>query len=313
MDVMTTGNSAPRNPYTDGGADFGWGALRIWAIGSLVGNMGLILTGALVRLTKSGLGCPTWPKCTSESFIPVDQGLHGAIEFGNRLLTFVLAALAIGTFIAAMRLRDRGLPRPDLRRLSFIAGVGVPLQAVIGGISVLTKLNPYVVGLHLIVSVAMIVILVLLVRRSQRWEPQAVNANGHLWVRISFALVMLSVVLGVLVTGSAPHAGDDQAIRNGLDIETIAKIHAWTVWGLMIALVIAWWFTRARQVVWLIIAALLQGLVGYLQYFNGLPIWIIALHMIGVAVISAVAGNMLFALDRRPSAPMDAARDGIVT
>lgn len=309
MGVLTR----PALPRTDSG----WGALRIWSIGSLAGNMGLIVTGALVRLTESGLGCPTWPKCTAESFTPTsDFGIHGVIEFGNRLLTFVLIALAIGTFVAAMRVRDAGRPRSDLRRLAFVAGTGVPLQAIIGGITVLTQLNPYVVGLHLIVSVAMIVVLVLLVRRARRLSTRPVGALGGSLVRLSFALVMLSVVLGVLVTGSAPHSGDADAIRTGFDVETVAKIHAWTVWVLMAALVGAWWVTRARQVGWVIVVALLQGLVGYLQYFNGLPVWIVTLHMIGVSVIAAVAANMVFALppaapDRPAPAPRE--RAGSVT
>lgn len=301
MDVLTP--TAP--PRTDSG----WGAMKAWSIASLAGNMALIVTGALVRLTESGLGCPTWPKCTDESFTPTaDFGVHGLIEFGNRLLTFVLIALAVGAFVAAMRVRDAGAPRRDLRRLAFVAGAGVPLQAVIGGISVLTTLNPYVVGLHLIVSVAMIVILVLLVRRAHRRPPRPTSAFGGSLVRLSFALVMLSVVLGVLVTGSAPHSGDPEAIRTGFDVATVAKIHAWAVWVLMAALVAAWWVTRARQVGWVVLVTLLQGLVGYLQFFNGLPVWIVTLHMIGVAVITAVAANMVFAVTPGPAARAGAAR-----
>ena len=300
MDVLTT--DGPTGTTNDPAAtDRGWKVLRAWSIGALAGNMGLILTGALVRLTKSGLGCPTWPKCTDESLIPVDMGLHGAIEFGNRMLTFALAALAIGTFIAALRVRQNGKSRPDLIRLSVIAGLGIPAQAVIGGITVLTGLNPYVVGFHLLVSVALIIILVLLVRRSYHAEPRTTTPLGSALVQGGFWLMMVTIILGVLVTGSAPHGGDDAAVRTGFDVAFMAKLHAWTLWGTMIVVVAAWWVTRAREVSWLILAALLQGLVGYLQYFNGLPIWIIALHMVGVAVIAALAGNMFWALGFRPS------------
>lgn len=298
MDVLTSGSNRSTGA-TAPGTDFGWGAMKGWAIGSLIGNMGLILTGALVRLTKSGLGCPTWPKCTDESFIPVDMGLHGAIEFGNRLLTFALVALAIGAFVAALRVRDKGVRRPDLIRLSVIAGLGIPAQAIIGGITVLTGLNPYVVGLHLVVSVALIVVLTLLVRRARRIEPRGTTQLGTRLVQVSFWLIMVVVVLGVLVTGSAPHGGDATAARTGFDIETVAKIHAWTVWVTLAVLAAAWFVTRARQVFWVIVVSLLQGLVGYLQYFNGLPIWIVALHMIGVAIISAVAANMFWSLGWR--------------
>lgn len=304
MDVVTAGGSTttPHSPGTPGG-DSGWTALIGWSIGSLIGNMALILTGALVRLTKSGLGCPTWPKCTDDSFIPVGMGLHGAIEFGNRLLTFALVALAIGTFVAALRVLDRGKRRPDLVRLSVIAALGIPAQAIIGGITVLTQLNPYVVGLHLVVSVGLIVILVLLVRRARRIPARPMRALGRNLVAASFWLMMVVVLLGVLVTGSAPHAGDDAAMRTGFDVETVAKIHAWVLWGTMVVVAAAWWITRARQVTWLVIASLLQGLVGYLQYFNGLPIWIVAFHMIGVAVIAAVVGNMFWALGTKESIP----------
>lgn len=297
MDVLTSDSN--RSADSTAADNFGWGGLRAWAIASLVGNMGLILTGALVRLTKSGLGCPTWPKCTSESFIPVNLGLHSAIEFGNRMLTFVLVALAIGTFVAALLVRENGRRRPDIIRLSVIAALGIPAQAIIGGITVLTGLNPYVVGLHLVVSVALIVILVLLVRRARHLEPRTTTPLGKRLVQVSFWLIMVVVVLGVLVTGSAPHGGDASAARTGFDVETVAKIHAWTVWAALAVSAAAWFVTRARQVVWLIAASLLQGLVGYLQYFNGLPIWIVALHMIGVAVIAAVGANMFWSLGVR--------------
>ncbi|HHV20740.1 MAG TPA: heme A synthase [Propionibacterium sp.] len=301
MDVLTTGGSAATPDSAVGNGDSGWKQLTVWSIASLVANMTLILTGALVRLTKSGLGCPTWPKCTDESFIPVGMGLHGAIEFGNRMLTFALVALAIGTFIAALRVRQNGQKRPDLVRLSVIAALGIPAQAIIGGITVLTQLNPYVVGLHLIVSVALIVILTLLVRRARRIPARPNSALGRRLITVSFWMMMVVVVLGVLVTGSAPHAGDDAAIRTGFDVETVAKIHAWFLWVTLAVIAVAWWVTRARQVTWLVIASLFQGLVGYLQYFNGLPIWIVTFHMIGVAVIAAVVGNMYWALGTRES------------
>lgn len=290
MDVLTDATSQRT-------ARRGWSALRAWAIASLVGNMGLILTGALVRLTKSGLGCPTWPRCTEDSFIPVDLTLHAAIEFGNRMLTFVLVALAIGTFVAALRVRDdNGSRRRDLVRLSVIAALGIPAQAVVGGITVLTQLNPYVVGLHMLVSVALIVTLTLLVRRARELAPRRTTPLGAGLIHASFWLMMLAIVLGVLVTGSAPHAGDDAAIRTGFEVETMAKLHAWSLWLALPITAVAWLVTRARQVGYLIAASLAQGLIGYLQYFNGLPIWIVAFHMVGVAVIAAIAGNMFWAL-----------------
>lgn len=290
MDVVTQA----RTPAAERSGDRGWGALRWWATASLLGNMALILTGALVRLTKSGLGCPTWPKCTAESLIPDTLGLHSAIEFGNRMLTFALVALAIGTFVAALRLRDQGRPRTDLLWLAFGAAMGIPLQAVIGGITVLTKLNPYVVASHLLVSVALIVVLVLLVRRAHRLTPETVSRSGARWARVTVALVLVSVVLGTLVTGSAPHGGDAAAARTGFTLVYVAKAHAWTVWLVCAALAVCWWRTRSRAAAWLAGAVVFQGMVGYLQYFAGLPAWIVALHMVGVAVVSALAANLLW-------------------
>lgn len=272
----------------------GWRALRIWALADLIGNMGLILTGALVRLTKSGLGCPTWPMCTKDSLVPNTFGLHAIIEFGNRTLTGLLVVLAIGTFLAAVSVRENGQPRHDIRRIAFWSALGVPAQAIIGGITVLTQLNPYVVASHLLVSVAMVVALTQLVRRSRHSEPRIVTAGARRAVNATFWLVMLAVVLGTLVTGSAPHGGDAGAARNGFDVETMAKIHAWTVWAVIIAVVTTVWLTRSKESLWVLLGVLGQGLVGYLQYFAGIPAWIVGLHMIGVAVLTVLTANLWF-------------------
>lgn len=272
----------------------GWSALRGWSLAALLGNMGLILTGALVRLTKSGLGCPTWPMCTKGSLLPDTFGLHAVIEFGNRTLTILLVVLAIGTYLAALSVRDNGAPRTDIRRIAFWSALGVPAQALVGGLTVLTQLNPYVVASHLLVSVAMVVALTSLVRRARHSEPRLVSPRARITVNATFWLVMASVVLGTLVTGSAPHGGDADALRNGFDVETMAKLHAWTVWAVVIAVTAAVWLTRSKQAVWVLAAVLAQGLVGYLQYFAGIPAWIVGLHMIGVAVITVLAANLWF-------------------
>ena len=149
-------------------------ALPRWAIASLAANIGIVVTGGLVRLTGSGLGCPTWPRCTPDSFVAHPAlGAHGAIEFGNRLLTFVLIIIAVLTFASAMAYRDparaeRGGRRPDLRRLAAALALGIPAQAVVGGLTVLFDLNPYLVGLHLLLSMVLIALAVLLVRKNPR-------------------------------------------------------------------------------------------------------------------------------------------------
>ena len=143
----------------------GRSALRRWAVVSLIMNMVIVVTGGLVRLTGSGLGCPTWPKCTDESYLTHPAlGVHGAIEFGNRLLTFVLIIAAVLTFVSALLYREDGRPRRDLRWLTAGMALGIPLQGVIGGITVLTQLNPYVVALHLVLSMILIAHSVCLVR-----------------------------------------------------------------------------------------------------------------------------------------------------
>lgn len=143
-----------------------------WAWASLIANIGIIVTGAVVRLTESGLGCPTWPRCTAQSFVPHQSlGIHGAIEFGNRLLTYVLVVVAVATWIAVWRWA--GSTRA-LRQLATALALGIPLQGVIGGITVLTNLNPWIVALHLLLSFALVSGAVLLiVRASESTEAEA--------------------------------------------------------------------------------------------------------------------------------------------
>ena len=186
-------------------------ALRRWAIVSLIMNIVIVVTGGLVRLTGSGLGCPTWPRCTADSYVSHPElGIHGAIEFGNRLLTFVLIIVALLTLVSALTYRENGRPRPDLRWLAGGLALGIPLQGVIGGIAVLTQLNPYVVGLHFLLSMVLIALAVWLVRKAWHLEPTGVSAISVIVTRITFVLMWLAVWLGTLVTGSGPHAGDEE-------------------------------------------------------------------------------------------------------
>lgn len=275
-------------------------ALRIWLIASLVCNMGIIVTGAVVRLTGSGLGCPTWPQCFEGSYVPHEAaGIHGAIEFGNRLLTFVLIAAALGAFISVWRNRGRGT---KLWWLTLGIGLGIPFQGVIGGITVLTDLNPWVVAFHLLLSVALIVLCVWAVRLGYRHESDLVDLPGRVLAIVTFAVAMLCIWLGTIVTGAGPHAGDAGAARNGLDIEATSRIHALSAWaltGLSVLCVI--WFRRGRharatRAAWALVATCaLQGAIGYLQYFMGLPIFVVVLHMLGLALVTAVAAWLLFA------------------
>ena len=271
--------------------------LRRLTVANLVANMAIIWTGALVRLTKSGLGCATWPQCQPGSYVPrPEDGLHGAIEFGNRLLTFVLAAIALATAIAAWRAFRRGIAPLRLWELSIGVGLGIIAQAVIGGVSVLTQLDPWVVGLHMVASVALILITLEMVRLAHGTEPEPTSGRLYALTRLVFLLGMVVIALGVVVTGSGPHSGDGAATRNGFDPEWTSKIHAWAVWALvaltLLGLVWAWSHPRLRRV-WLLLLAteMLQGVIGYVQYFTALPIVLVLGHMIGTTLFVVALGQ----------------------
>jgi cytochrome c oxidase assembly protein subunit 15 len=275
-----------------------WAERWIWPLGwaSLVMNAVLVVTGGAVRLTDSGLGCPTWPHCTTGSFTPHSaMGVHSAIEFGNRLLTFVLAAVAIATFVAAWRyMRLRG--RRDLMWLALLMGLFIPAQAVIGGITVLTELNPWVVSLHLLSSMAIIGIAVVFLFRLRRGPHRATPRGPVGWLAWAmFGAAWAVLYVGTVVTGSGPHAGDAKAPRNGLDSLEISQLHADLVFlfvGLTVGLLFTLHATRAsrtaRRAAWVLLAVeLSQGAIGYAQYFSGLPIMLVGFHMLGAATISA--------------------------
>lgn len=271
--------------------------LRRLTIANLVANMAIIWTGALVRLTKSGLGCATWPQCQPGSYVPrPEDGLHGAIEFGNRLLTFVLAAIALATAIVAWRAFRRRVAPLRLFELSIGIGLGIIAQAVIGGVSVLTQLDPWVVGLHMVASVALILISLEMVRLAFGREPAPASGRLYTLTRLVFLLGLVVIAVGVVVTGSGPHSGDGAASRNGFSPEWTAKIHAWSVWLLValtvLGLVWAWSDARLRRV-WsaLLATQLLQGVIGYLQYFTHLPTFLVLLHMIGTTLFVVALGH----------------------
>ncbi len=279
-------------------------ALRRWALASLVANIVIIWTGALVRLTKSGLGCPTWPECQAGSYVWVpEQGLHGAIEFGNRLLTFVLVVVALGMALAARRaVADRRQPR-RLLGLAVAVGLGIVAQAIIGGVSVLTQLNPWVVGLHMAVSVVLILLCLAMVHRAFGLRPVAVTDAQRALATAVFWLGLVVVVLGVVVTGAGPNAGDGAALRNGLSLEWTAKVHAWAVWLLvaLTALGVARSAGAPRLRRWFAVVLaceVLQGAIGYAQYFAHLPIGLVLAHMVGTTAFVASVGH-LFLLTRR--------------
>lgn len=280
--------------------------LRPAAVASLVFNVLIVVTGGVVRLTGSGLGCPTWPRCTEESFVPHRAlGIHGAIEFGNRMVTFLLAAVAIATFVVAWKYGRR-----SLTRLAFVLGLGVPAQALIGGVTVLTDLNPWIVAFHLLVSLAMISVSVVLLRRIDEGDGPAVAlvADGITWLVRAILVVGWAVLyVGTVVTGSGPHAGDIDSPRNNLDPRALSQLHTDLVFlllGLTVAAVLVLRAVDApaparRAAVILLCVELAQGLIGFLQYFADLPVALVTLHLLGAALTSAALTWLLVNVRQR--------------
>ncbi|HEX2894929.1 MAG TPA: COX15/CtaA family protein [Marmoricola sp.] len=276
-----------------------------WA--TLVANGVLVVTGGAVRLTGSGLGCPTWPHCTTEGdFTPRHAvSAHSLIEFGNRTLTFVLAAIAVATFVAAWQSRRR-----DLRLIALVIGLGIPAQAVIGGITVLTDLNPWIVSLHLVSSLLIIALSVLFLRRVDGPAPAYVGGPLSMLATLNSAVGWVVLYIGTVVTGSGPHAGDAKAPRNGLDPLQVSQAHADVVFlfvGLTVALVVLLPVAgvpgeAARAARVLLGLEVAQGVLGFVQYFTDLPVVLVGLHMLGAALIAAAMTWLLLAVRERPLA-----------
>jgi cytochrome c oxidase assembly protein subunit 15 len=260
----------------------------------------IVVTGGAVRLTASGLGCPTWPQCTAESLVTTpEMGWHGVIEFGNRLLTFVLVIVAIATFVLILRLRQQ---RRDLFWLTLLIGLGIPAQAIIGGISVLTKLDPYIVGLHFVVSGALVAASTVLVYRVYR-------GNGPTewivpWKLFGFlrlilgaaAFEVITVILGILLTGSGPHAGDANAPRNGLNSLFVQSIHTYIAFAALVMVIIGCviafrnqWTSLGKALLSLVLINLAQIVVGLAQSNLGLPELLVGLHMLLACLVIAAA------------------------
>lgn len=257
------------------------------------------MTGGVVRLTGSGLGCPTWPKCTAESLVTVpEMGIHGIIEFANRLLTFVLALIALLTFITVIALGKnlrKGLFAPAL-----LLGLGIPAQAILGGFTVLTQLNPWFVGAHFILSGIMIALASLLVFRAL--PPRHVAVSQSIWrTATPIALVgAITVFVGVLVTGAGPHSGDALSARNGLDLELWQHLHSYPAYLLLLLVLIQLGLLSKRDRVgldrsyqlrvsaWLLVVSIAQAIVGVVQARLGVPPVLVALHMLGASVLCSL-------------------------
>jgi heme a synthase len=294
--------------------------LRRTAWASLVVNVAIVVTGGTVRLTGSGLGCPTWPRCTEESFRPHgEMDVHTVIEFGNRMVTFLIAAVAVATLVAVWRSGQTRLRLPAV-----LLALGVPAQAVLGGVTVLTGLNPWTVSLHLVVSMAMICIAVLLVRSVMLLpEHPGVPVERPLASPVHQTVARLAVAvfvvgwavlyIGTVVTGSGPYAGDVDAPRNGLDPRAMSQLHTDAVFllvGLVAAVLIALRGADrgaevARAARTLAVVVVVQGTIGFVQYFTELPVVLVGMHLFGAALFAAAMTWLLLSAQDAGGPPAD--------
>ena len=251
-----------------------------------------MLTGGVVRITGSGLGCEEWPTCDGTSVVPrpgAEAGWHQFVEFGNRTLTFVVLATAVW---AVWAVRRDAPDRPDLRGLAWGLVGGVLAQAVLGGITVLTDLNPLVVAGHFLLSMVLIAVAVVLFDRASSPAPAEPLPALRWLARVLVPVAGVVLVLGTLVTATGPHAGDPGTPRLGLDIRTMAVAHADAVWALVALTVAVLVVARAlgatrtaRAATVLLVVEVAQGGVGYLQYALGIPASLVSLHLLGACLV----------------------------
>jgi cytochrome c oxidase assembly protein subunit 15 len=335
--------------------------LYVWL--SLVTQVLIVVTGGAVRLTASGLGCPTWPKCTEDSLVTTaEMGFHGIIEFGNRLLTFVLLVIALLTYVTILRLHKakdqlviptfiffggtillaagillqataglnawtialmgfaaavmlfnalkiittaRAVELGGLVAPAFLLGLGIILQAVVGGITVLTGLNSWIVGLHFMISVGLIAIAALLVWRALPKPVTEIAPLNRLLAWPTVVVSFVTIAIGVVVTGAGPHAGDIDTPRNGLDLEIWQHYHSYPGYlmlGLLLVQLVAQWLVSrqlwrdlpTRILLLTVVFTIWQAAVGILQARTGVPALLVGIHMFGAASLSALVAFQVF-------------------
>ncbi|ANW20761.1 cytochrome B [Streptomyces clavuligerus] len=291
--------------------------VRRAALSAVVMTVVIIVTGGAVRLTGSGLGCDTWPKCTDDSlFATPEQGMHGAIEFGNRMLTYVLSAAVGWAIVAARAAKPR---RRSLTRLGWAQFWIVLSNAIVGGITVWAGLNPWTVAGHFLLANALLTVAVLTWHRTGEGDGAPRPRVPRPVLRLGWAIVLVSgllVVLGTAVTGAGKHAGDSSDVpRMPWDWVDAARLHSASAWAVC-ALALAMWLVlrvvdapddiraRARD---LLVVLLVQGGLGYVQYFTGVPELLVGVHMLGSALMWIVVLRLLLSLRERPG--VDAAAE----
>lgn len=285
------------------------GRIRVFAWLSLIVQTTIIATGGAVRLTGSGLGCPTWPTCTADSLIPTEElDYHSLIEFGNRLMTGVVGIVALVLFVLVWRIRRE---RRDLFTLAFIVGAGVVAQAIVGGITVWTGLNPFIVGFHYVSSLILVCVAAAFIVRMDATPGLRELAVPGWYAGLTHAttaVLALTIVFGILTTGSGPHSGDAAAGRNGFDSELLEHVHAWPGYALLVltlVLFVAAWRWKLSTFGWvgvLLAVEVVQVAVGLYQARNGLPPLAVGVHMVLAALTAAAMTVVVLRLKRPVSA-----------
>ncbi|MFI6603070.1 heme A synthase [Nonomuraea sp. NPDC050536] len=292
-------------------------SMRGWALASVVVNAGIAVTGAAVRVTGSGLGCPTWPRCTPDSFIPIAHPETAMstmlVEFGNRLLTFLVLAVGFACVVAAVRLAPR---RKALVWLALAQPAGIVAQALWGGLVVRSLLHPITVGVHFLISIGLIATCWMLYARASEGDGPARRTVHRDIRRLGYVLllaVMALLVVGVVVSGTGPHSGDALASRFPFDIESVARLHAdvvYVVVGMTFAVLFSLHVsdstrTARRAALTLLVVELAQGAVGYTQYFLAVPAFLVGVHVLGSTLVWIAALRLVTSL--RTRGPVEAA------
>lgn len=289
---------------------------RLFALALLIAQIGITFTGSIVRVTASGLGCPTWPECQPGSLVPESGSIpwvHQLIEFGNRTLTFVLTIFVILAFLAVSRAKRRS----EIIVLAFIQGIGVIVQAVIGGISVHLDLAWWMVALHFLPSMVLVWLAALLwvrIDEPDDGKAQVMYPQPLRWLALMSSIAMgITLITGTMVTGAGPHAGDSEVpadSRLQIPLDLMAHLHAHAMYlylGLVAGLLFGLLTVRADRAImktaqWLVVLIILQAGVGIIQYWLGVPRWTVPLHVIGSGVICAVTA-VLWAQGKRRAVP----------
>ena len=290
-----------------------WLRRIFWA--NLIAQIGIVITGGIVRVTGSGLGCPTWPECVDGSITPTSEqteAWHKYVEFGNRTLTGVLMVLAVAALVGAVVWRRRsGVRRPWVLTLAAVPLLGTVAQAVLGGITVLVDLHPMAVASHLLLSMAVIAACVALVQfAAESADPPGVAATRPATRYVGNALIAVTsviVVMGTVVTGAGPHAGDAETVRLDLDPRLVSWLHADVVLlfiGLLVGMLALLYVDQCppnarRRAWWVVVFAVLQAGIGYLQYFTGLPWVLVTCHLLGACLVWVGVWRLRLSLTQR--------------